>query len=80
MGCLTTGQTGSSVFTPDESALMDVYLMFGGIEAEIISERGGGTLIDGHFEKSDARKNNIKKIDPLPCRWELRSLESLTEV
>lgn len=35
--------------------------MFGGIEAEIISERGGGTLIDGQFEKSDARKNNKKK-------------------
>lgn len=34
---------------------MDVYSMFGGIEAEIISERGSGTLIDGQFEKSDAR-------------------------
>lgn len=34
---------------------MDVYLMFGGIEAEIISERGSGTLIDGQFEINDAR-------------------------
>lgn len=39
---------------------MDVYSMFVEIEAEIVSERGSGTLIDGQFEKSNAG-NGIKK-------------------
>lgn len=65
-GVFTNGaKTGSSVYTLDESPLMDVYWMFVGIEAEIISERGR-TLIDGQFEQSDARNGKKKS---LLCRW-----------
>lgn len=35
---------------------MDFYLTFGGIVAGIISERGSGTLIDGHFEENLKKK------------------------